>query len=531
MLKQNSGRHDDHLSRGTLLNALAMGGGLLGTLWIPLASLLFGLDAMGGYFVLVPLLEIMTALLSSGASDAILIFGSRERSKTQSHAQGPSAGIPPLAFIASLSAAGLVTLALQCFTEPICRLLGSPQSTELVALLSLALVPACASQLLLALSKTNLRMEESALLSGAFRPLLLPACTLLTYPFVRGTEGLVLALVLFHWVFLACTLFVVARKVELVSALSGATTKNLRHVFHFVIPQTLNLTLNRYNARLDLLMLGHFGVDKVQIALYGTVLWVTTELRTIRLSVSSAMTPIAALLHQQRDRAGLIELLNKSSRWTTSLVGIALIVVASLLPEYLTLLATSHDMSHEVGDLRFAWVLLLAPFINCAWGLAGNILVAAQRQKWTLLNSAMTALLNTLLNMALIPSWGLLGAAIATVFATLSVSALQLLELTALERVGLKWSKVRQPYIALILTAFVVGIFNGLELSTSLFSRIGLAVGALVLYLTALRVLGLPELQTVRFEDLRRAIFSSRSRLPRSVPSGPEGTRRGEVPE
>jgi O-antigen/teichoic acid export membrane protein len=320
---------------------------------------------------------------------------------------------------------------------------------------------------------------------------------------------LVLGFVGFQWLYFASCLFLVGRKIHLGTFFSGSARGKFREFAHFAFPQTLNLTLNRYNSRLDLLMLGHFGTDKALIALYGTVLWLTSELRTIRISVSSAITPIGARLHAREEKAALTGLFNQASRWTTTLVGAALIVVATLLPELLGLLAGKNAGVAQLMDLRFAWVLLLAPFVNCAWGLAGNFMVIAQRQKWTLMNSALTAVMNTLLNLALIPSLGLLGAAIATVFATVSTSSLQLFELSRLEGIRLRWSQIKVPYLALfVVLATLFGLVS-LAPPSTLTARLAMTMGALTLYLGALHSLGLPE--TLRFRGFLNRTLLGRS--------------------
>lgn len=473
------------LARGVLLNSGARIFGFLGFLWLPLGAHLFGAQALGEYFLVLPVLDIVTTFLYSGASDAVLIFGSRY----EKEGSGGEA-VARAAIYFTIAASLLATIAFLVVGPYL-----SFVDRDLLRLGALAIPSMTATQLLLALSKTDLHMGAHAILTGAVRPSLFPFLMLLTFPFVKGGAGIVTAYVasqLLLGVIVLLTL-IVKKPAALQPIRPGKT--DFPRFLRFATPQTLNLTLGRYNARLDLLMLGTFRVDAALIALYGAMTWLNSELRTIRLTISGALMPVASRLGADGARDELSLLFNRASRWTTALVGGAVLGIWGLLPFILEALANS---SPEPPSLLFAGVLLLASFVNCAWGLAGNVLIALERQKWTLLNALLVAALNSGANALLIPRLGLLGAALATAGSVLIVSGLQLFELAKLERISLRVSEVGPTYLALsIAGTFLVSVLL-IQDAPSLPIRCGATLGALLLYLFLLRAFGIPELNRKR---------------------------------
>ncbi len=94
-------------------------------------------------------------------------------------------------------------------------------------------------------------------------------------------------------------------------------------------------------------------------------------------------------------------------------------------------------------------ILLLPPLLACAVGLAGNTMMVAGHTTWGLANSLFVGAVNTVVNMWLIPRYGMLGAAIGSAGAAALLSGLQLGELYSIERVLVPLSLVYKPLIAL----------------------------------------------------------------------------------
>ena len=307
-----------------------------------------------------------------------------------------------------------------------------------------SLVPLSMAAIAIAATKAHLRMEYDALFGG-LRPVLLMASAIVARAVDDSVSGLFAAWLVAHTLVAVFSLWPLVKHFDMPAVLRAIVRpRPHRAMLAFAFPQSLNLTLNRYITRLSVLMLAGMGFNAVQVAWYGTAAMLTSNLKTIRTVFSGALAPVAARHHQSGEREALGALLGRLSGLTTTLI-VPLVLALVVLRDDAMALA---DPSYR-GDSLFVAVLLIPPFINCAYGLAGNCLMFTGHSGWTLANSLAVALLNTWLNWLLIPAYGLLGGAIATTIAVALVSAAQLVELRALEGLTLRWRDVLAPHLAL----------------------------------------------------------------------------------
>jgi O-antigen/teichoic acid export membrane protein len=175
------------------------------------------------------------------------------------------------------------------------------------------------------------------------------------------------------------------------------------------------------------------------------------------------------------------------TRWITT-VGLPLGLIVALLKEDLLLLFHSTF----TGDSTFMLLLLIPPLLSCCFGLAGNIVVMTGHSKWNLFNSLTVAGLNTALNYFLIPPFGMMGAATATVLASAAITFLQLVEVRYLIGARLKPTYIYKPYLAMVLPgALALASIALLGLGESLWARIGISVVCVAVFVVILFVLGI----------------------------------------
>jgi O-antigen/teichoic acid export membrane protein len=269
-------------------------------------------------------------------------------------------------------------------------------------------------------------------------------------------------------------------------------------MLEFAIPQSLNMTLNKYVTRLDVVLLAKFGQPAPMLAYYSTAALITANLREVKLIFSGALAPVAARYHGAGDRALLEETLGRVCRWTTTLIVPLLIVVVVLRDDLLKVVSKTYTHGAE-----FMVLLLVPPFMSCAFGLAGNMVTYAGRSGWTLTNSALIAVLNTGLCTLLIPRYGLLGAALATALAMFLISVLQMIELRWLEGVAIRARAVYKPHVGLLVVALAIAaLWDPADLA-GLPLRIATTLGLIALYTLVLYLLRHEELLAI-LERIRR---------------------------
>ncbi len=449
------GSYERELRRGAFFNALGLVAKALEPLFVLFATWLFGPEVMGVYLVAFFLSELAAGAISTGFADATTVFASHEvdhagsdpEASRRLHAVVANALLWTLG--ASLAAAALT----QLFAEPLVRVAFPEHGALLPGLywVGWSLVPFAFAQVAIAATKAHMRMEYDALLS-AVRPVTMIGFALLAWSAGGGATEL-LAAHLASWVVSALVAAVAFARHHDLSALASALRRPTPHrrMLAFAVPQSLNLTLNRYITRLDALMLAAMGFGAVQVAWYGTAALLTSNLKQIRLVFSGALAPIAARHHAAGERDALESALGRLSRSSMRIAVPAVLAAVVLRDDVLSLVDEAYS-----GDSLFIALLLLPPLGSCAYGLAGNCLVYTGHTRWTLLNSLTVAALNTVLNLLLIPRLGLTGAALATVIATSLVTALQMIELRALEGIAIRWRDVGRPHLGLAAAVVVL---------------------------------------------------------------------------
>ena len=155
-------------------------------------------------------------------------------------------------------------------------------------------------------------------------------------------------------------------------------------------------------------------------------------------------------------------------------------------------------------DTEFMIWLLVPPILSCSVGLAGNIIVMTGHSIWNLINSISVAMLNLAFNYLMIPKYGILGAAYATVLAATAISVAQLLEAKYLVGARMIIGRIYKPWLA-ILPATAIAVYSAqMQSEPGFIIRLGLCIFAIISYIFALKLLGI--------EECDREIFSRKKR-------------------
>jgi O-antigen/teichoic acid export membrane protein len=201
---------------------------------------------------------------------------------------------------------------------------------------------------------------------------------------------------------------------------------------------------------------------------------------------SSALSPQIARLHAAGLRHELSEVLSATARWTSA-VAIPVILAVAILRNDLMWVVNS---SYADLDATFILLLLPIPFLKCSVGMAGNVVVMTGRPRLNLMNGLTEGILNVILNLWLIPKYGLMGAAVASSIAAVARATLEVVEIYRLVGVRFIPVIVLGPYAAAILAAgFAVVAAIWTEAYSTLGGRLLVTLGTsavfmLLVYLT-----------------------------------------------
>ena len=237
----------------------------------------------------------------------------------------------------------------------------------------------------------------------------------------------------------------------------------------------------------DTFVLGYYVHDAREVGVYVAAVRVSQGLGLFLTAVSYMFSPFVADLHARGRRDELNDLYKSLTRW----------VVAGTIPILLVLAVAPVSALHVFGRTASGGaealrIMLLGQTVNVAVGAAGFVLIMAGRTGWDLLIYIGSFALDVLVAVALVPHFGMVGAATAQA-TTLAVSnAVRLL---------LVWRFVRiQPFdrryvrllapaaIGLVATAAIHAVLAGAAWPVDL---LGTGIGGTVVYVVALWALAL----------------------------------------
>lgn len=484
-------RLDRAVDRGAAVNFLGTLGKALVPAFFILITQVFGPEIMGVFLLAYVALDVVSGLTVSGVNDGVLMFASRV-------VEDPDRKDELYAILANgfvlsgVIAALLIALSVVGGPAIIDAVYpGQPELVPALRIMILSLPFYLFAIIVIAATKSLLVMTWDALLIGFLRPLGLLGFAVVAAFASRSVTGLA-------WAYFAASVLLGVASV-FVFARYFSFRALWRHVVHFrlswplikfSVPQNLNLTFNQFITNLDVMMLGAFRFDPAIIGYYGMGAQIANNVRLIRLGFSGAFAPVITRLHARGATAELSRGFTRVSRAATTL---ALPVVIAIAIHRDDLLWLFHPSFRD--DASFVLLLLAVPLISCACGTAGNIIVMTGHSLWNLLNSFLVTGLNFVLNLLLIPPYGLMGAALATFISSTVVAILQLIEVQALVSAHLDPKRVLAPLLAALPAAGIGVGFVALGLDTSVWARVGataLALGAYAAAGVALGVIPLP---------------------------------------
>ncbi|MDD5306832.1 MAG: polysaccharide biosynthesis C-terminal domain-containing protein [Deltaproteobacteria bacterium] len=486
MTTASSNRHDVDIARGAGVNVLGIIGKALLPAFYVLVTRLFGPALMGVYYLATQMIEVAITLTVSGFSDGILMFASRYVNDKEKEDRLYRVMANGVVFTLGISA---LLILFSYVGGPAILLSHYPQPGVLDAVQALAwsLPLIGVPTIVIAATKSLLIMKWDAILLGFLRPALLVVFAFAAWAFDLGLDGLLWGYVASQAVLTIVSLFVFARHFSYARlAAHMIRFRPFGPLAVFALPQNLNMTFNTLIGNLDVMMLGSFGFAPEILGFYGMGSQIVRNVRQVKLAFSGSYAPVIARFHERGDLVGLSESFSTVARWTTT-IGLPIALAVGLLREdLLRIFHPSFTM-----DSTFMLLLLVPPVLSCSFGLAGNIVVMTGHSMWNLFNSVTVAALNLLLLWLLIPPFGIVGAAAASLAASTVITIAQLVEAQALVGARLVWARIHKPFTA-ALPAVAVGVtwtLTGLDGSLPL--RIVGAILGMALFAATLKALGI----------------------------------------
>lgn len=230
------------------------------------------------------------------------------------------------------------------------------------------------------------------------------------------------------------------------------------------------------------------AVTQDDLGVYASCVRVALAMVLFLTAVSYVFSPFVADLHARGEREKLDALFKAITRWTVAGT-IPVLLLMLLAPDAILRLFGGENFTTGATALR---ILVIGQAINVSVGAAGFVLIMAGRTGWDLTVYALSAALDVVLSLLLVPKYGINGAAAAQ---AITIGASNWLRLVLVKRfVGIfPWDK---PYARLAIPAIGCGLaMLGAQALLGdarwIVALIGIALAGAVVYLPLLLAVGL----------------------------------------
>ncbi len=268
----------------------------------------------------------------------------------------------------------------------------------------------------------------------------------------------------------------------------GFSKKLLKHLYKLSFPFALSNIFTRVYTYIDTILLKHF-LGNISVGLYGVAYKIPFSLQFIPNAFSASIYPAMStfFVHNHKKLAQTWELANKY----LTILSIPMVWGIFLLSKNIILKFYGIEYQGAVNILK---VLSFGLFFIFANYPLGALLAACNKQKINTILVALTACINIVFNLVLIPLYGPIGSAFSFVISQLFLYALSFLFVSKIIYISLK--NLLILFFKVSLSTYIMGLFV-LYFNKGKFWFLSIIIGMFVyaFFILMLRV--------VRFSDIK----------------------------
>ena len=446
----------EEIKKGAFVNFLGLIGKIAGPGLLVMINQLYGTAVFGIYITGNLVFQLSLAFLTSGFKGGSLLFVSKYvDNKDEHHLMYLSLAN---AFTWGLILGSLFLVFIYAFADTVLVGVYGPDYSEslipLLYIMVLAIPFTAFEQVVISATQGLKVMKYDAIVNGVMRPVLFLIFATTMYFVDSSALGIGYGFVITQIIIFIYSWYIF-NKMFSWSGLWQAFKKfkTNTELIYFAIPQNLNMTLNKFITGIDILMLPAFGATELMVGIYGTGSMIIREIRQIKLAFSSAFNPHVIKFFRDNDYKGLSYSASLTANWIASLTIPVLLILMVLNEDILNWIS-----SESINDATFMLFLLPIPYIYSSFSLAGNIVVMTGYSGYALMNSLLVGSINFGLNLLLIPEYGLIGAALASSIATLSITILENIEAKYLAKMNFVFKTIYKPHLAGFLSTLMVAL-------------------------------------------------------------------------
>jgi O-antigen/teichoic acid export membrane protein len=226
---------------------------------------------------------------------------------------------------------------------------------------------------------------------------------------------------------------------------TGPATLPIRKLLFFSAPLVLVNILAFALNWTDTLMLGYFRTP-AEVGIYSIAWRLSMVISVPLVAFNNIFSPLAAEYIGKNDNHSLQTLLQTVDRWVLA-ASLPLAVILALFPNDIL---SIFGKEFKNGALILQ-ILVLGQLINAATGPCGNVLTMKGLVWLNLVNSSILVIVNFILNLMMIPRYGIQGAALATAISLGLVNIMRYLEVEIFLKIAPYRISSLKPFIFVML--------------------------------------------------------------------------------
>jgi O-antigen/teichoic acid export membrane protein len=259
--------------------------------------------------------------------------------------------------------------------------------------------------------------------------------------------------------------------------------KTVKELVDFSLPISVSNATGFVIRSSDIFLVLYF-LSNEAVGAYGVVYSLSQLVRMFSTAFNFLGMPVASKLESDENLSDALRVNESILRWLAVLSAPAVFPML-VYPEFI--ISFIYGQDYTAGSA--ALVVLASGFaIHNVFSPNRSLLTATGHTKTMMGNNIVTSALNLILNLVLIPQYGVLGAAIATIAAYLFRDAVVVLELRVFTGKFTVTSRVINPILIAIPTIAVMGYF-ALEIEATVYSLILLTTCTSVIYVALVIVI------------------------------------------
>jgi len=405
----------------------------------------FGPKVFGQYSYIISFLTILITLSGLGLGNGVIYFSQKYRQKGF---EIKALGVIAYAYVLVAIAGGFFTAVVMIFSEPISRILlnSADYGPLLFKMAPLILIEALYG-LALTVFRSFKRIARYSLVKNIFYHAVRITVILVCFTVfgLKDISGIVIS-TYFAYTSVLVYSFISQYKKSEIGNPSAITKTEKVDMIKYSLPLFMSSIIGILLRQADIIMLGFIKTEEA-VAVYKISVQICAIIPFFKHITGSFFSPMISSLYHAGKKEEMIHTFKEVTKWSFT-VGLMIFIGIILFGK-----SALHLFGEDFIYGHRALIIVACGFLaGVAAGHTGSMISMTGHPKFNLLSSTVTFTVNIVLNILLIPKYGILGAAVATLISSIVSNSMSLIYLYITQKV--------QPYDIRFLKPIVAGVVS-----------------------------------------------------------------------